>query len=828
MSETSPPSPSEPVWYQFAQAPLMPPAVGAALGLILEHFGQLPLEAELCIAAVGLCCTWIIHSARSLCLMIAFMGLAAAHLHVQRYRFDPDDIGVFASEAPAVARVRGFLDEVPNVRIADRSELFGPARRIDRASTVLAATEISLGSEPWRPASGRARLIVERIVPNPERGLLDSLTIGTEVEAVGLLAKPSPPSNPGEADYAAYLRDHRIHAEIRVLKGTEAVVRLTDRPAWSIRRVLALLRARLTSVLQGTLSPSEVVLARALLLGDTTAADQDDWDAYARTGVLHVMAISGQHLVILAGAIWMLARLGGIDRKHGAMLVLLLIIGYASLTGGRPSAVRAAVMVGVFCIAVLARRTADGASSYCLAWLIVVAIQPADALSPGSLLSFISVFILLFGVSRWVVPRPRTPAEQLIHQARPRWVKIIRSAGWSLLALFLINLVLTLANTPLLIATHNIAPPISVIIGLPVILLTTVALLAGFGLLLIGLVLPLLATPLALICAGSLSLSRGIVLAADSLPGGTVYVPDPPLFWVAGFYLLLAALLLADRAWHVRLLMMLALWSLIGLFSGGRSIDELRVTFLSVGHGGCVVIETPDDRTLVYDAGTMAGPVAVKRIVAPYLWSRGIRRIDELFLSHADLDHYNGVPQLARRFPLGRVSLTPSFAEKALPEVAELLLTLERKNVPRRIVAAGEQFTAGDVTIEVLHPPMQGPAGSENERSLVLLLRHRGHTILLTGDLEKAGTTMLLAQPPRKTDVLQAPHHGSAAALPEALRQWARPSLIVVSRGPRTTGSSAILEAWDTWTHGAITLHSHGSGLSAETFRTRQRRILTP
>src|SRR5262249_56481645 len=91
-----------------------------------------------------------------------------------------------------------------------------------------------------------------------------------------------------------------------------------------------------------------------------------------------------------------------------------------------------------------------------------------------------------------------------------------------------------------------------------------------------------------------------------------------------------------------------------------RPSDELRVTFLAVGHGGCTVLETPDGRVLVYDAGAMGGSEVTRRHIAPYLWSRGHRRIDELFLSHADLDHFNGVTALLERFAVGPITCAPS------------------------------------------------------------------------------------------------------------------------------------------------------------------------
>src|SRR5262249_6535413 len=108
------------------------------------------------------------------------------------------------------------------------------------------------------------------------------------------------------------------------------------------------------------------------------------------------------------------------------------------------------------------------------------------------------------------------------------------------------------------------------------------------------------------------------------------------------------------------------------------------------------------------------------------LWSRGVRRLDEVIVSHADLDHFNGLPALLERFAVGQVTLTPSFAEKPTGGVRLTLDALERHGVRVRTVQAGGRLTAGDVELEVLHPPAAGPEGNENARSLVLRVRHGG------------------------------------------------------------------------------------------------------
>ena len=118
-------------------------------------------------------------------------------------------------------------------------------------------------------------------------------------------------------------------------------------------------------------------------------------------------------------------------------------------------------------------------------------------------------------------------------------------------------------------------------------------------------------------------------------------------------------------------------------------------------------------------------------------------------LSHADLDHFNGLVALMERFTVGQISCTPTFQQRQTPAVQLVVKEFERRRVPVRMLTAGTRLRAGQVEIDVLHPPTLGPAGNENSRSLVLLVRHAGHTVLLTGDLEGVGLDMVTRQPCR-------------------------------------------------------------------------------
>ena len=825
----------------FARAPLVPVALAATVGLLADRYIGVPLGAGLIVASVALVgwlCTRIATPQTSLgWLLVCTAASAAAHHHSHRHSFAADDIATFTKDAPIAVRVRGVLADEPDRLHPPKYDPLLTVQREASSSGVLEVTAVE-SVEGWRPASGRVRLSVE--------GRLDDLHCGDMVEVSGRLSHPEGPHNPGERDYRAYLLDRRITADLRVKRTPDAVVRLEEGWRASLFGWLAVVRGWGARALAKSLPKDEAGLATALLLGDSTALDREEWDVYIRTGVIHVLAISGQHLVILGAFAWFVLRLCGVRSRHAAWAVAILLLSYALLTGARPSAIRAAVMVCLVCGGIILRRRIIMANVFAFAWLVVIVANPTDPFTAGCQLSFLSVFVLFWGAVRWLRPRELTPVEQLIEETRGVPAKIARGVLRGMWQLFAIGAILTVVNTPLVLAWQNVASPIAAFIGPPLVVLTAIALVTGFLLLIVSPLGVWAAWPFARLTEGALAACEWLVHLGDRFPFGHVYSPGPPMWWLIGFYLLVAGLVLLDGKRAKQFLAALGVWVVFGLTLGlqPRTSDELRVTFLAVGHGGCVVIETPDGRVLLYDTGTTAGPDAIRRVVAPYLWSRGINRIDEVFLSHADLDHFNGLLELMKRFPVGRVTMTPTFPDKESPGVGAVLTALERNNVPRRTVVADERFTAGDVSFEVLHPPSCGPEGNENTRSLVLLMRHAGHTFLLTGDLEGEGQSLVIGRPISPVDVMLAPHHGAKNAnapkgtaeepRPGAMAAWARPKLVVSSQ--RAGSATDHLQAsyggvgatvWDTPNAGAVTVRSHATGVVAESFRTAEVKVVT-
>ncbi|MCI0702701.1 MAG: DNA internalization-related competence protein ComEC/Rec2 [Planctomycetia bacterium] len=831
--------PREAPWREFARAPLVPSALAASVGLVADRYIGVPFEVGLVAAVAALASWFFLRTASPQAafgwLLVCAAALGSAHHHSHRHSFAPDDIGNFTKDSPIAVRVRGKLADEPD---RFRPPKHDPLLIIQREASSSGELDVFAveGPDGWRPASGRVRISVQ--------GKLDDLHCGDEVQVTGQLSRPEGPHNPGERDYKSLLLDQRITANLRVKRSADTVVRLEEGWRSSLFGWLAMFRGWGTRALQRAL-PDEAGLATALLLGDSTALDREEWDAYVRTGVIHVLAISGQHLVILGWFAWFVLRVCGVRRRNAAWAVALFLFGYALMTGARPSALRAVIMVWVVCGGIILRRPVNLANAFALAWIIVIAVNPADPFTLGCQLSFLAVFVLLWGVARCLVPGEVTAVQQLIRESRGVPEKILRAALSAVGQMFAVSAIITIANAPLVLAWQNVASPIAVVLGPPLILLTALALITGFLLLIVSPLGPWIGWPFARITEWSLSACEWIVHLGDRIPGGHLYSPAPPMWWLVGFYLLVAGLILLDGKWAKRCFVSLGVWTFFGVALSYQPppSDEARVTFLAVGHGGCVVIETPDGRVLLYDTGTTAGPDAVRRVIAPYLWSRGIYHIDEVFLSHADLDHFNGLPELLRRFHVEQVTMTPTFSDKESPGVEAVLAVLEKHGVRRRVVVFGDRFTAGDVSFEVLHPPSAGPLGNENTRSMVLLMRHGRHTVLLTGDLEGEGQKVVVARPISAVDVMLAPHHGAKNANnprgtrekpePGVMAAWAKPKLVVSSQRVGTptdhlhvSYGSVGATVWDTPTAGSVTVRSHSSGLVAETFRTGEQKVV--
>ncbi len=767
---------ARPIRYQ----PLVAVTCAACAGIAADRFCPLPVWIwwSLALAAwAGWLALWRRDrgTPAGLILLGSVAATAGAWHHCGWHLFADDDLGSFARTADQPVCLEGIALQaaraVPEPRPDPlRSMRAGPSARLPLQVVALRDGRV------WRSVSGRVEVYVQ--------GPCDAPRSGDRLRVFALLESPPPLANPGQFDYARYLRADRRRCLLRA-SHVEGLTIVAPGSALSPRRWLDMVRRAGHEFFAQHLQADRARLAAAVLLGSREQLDPQQTEAYLETGTIHLLVVSGLNVGLLAAAL-----LFALNRLPLPPWISLLLVAatagfYMFLAGAEPPIVRATVLVLGTSLAAALGRVNQAFNTLAAAALVVLALNPCDLFNVGAQLSFLCVA----GMAWISQPHRRAgsddPLQRVIEQSRTplgRWSHSTwRAAG----QLTLVSTLIWLLVQPLVLARFHIVTPIAPLLNTVLWLPVGTATISGFLVLLVSGV-PGLGAMLGLCCDLSLAAMEMVVNTARHVPYSHFWLPGPPDWWLAGFYgglglLAVFPALRPPRRWCLGLL---AGWISAGMLTSGSSRHEgqLHAGFLSVKHGCAVVLELPNGQTLLYDAGQLGSPAAAGRSISEYLWQRGIAHLDAIVLSHADTDHYNGVPTLLERFSVGAVYVSPVMFDADTPALKELRRVLTASRVPVREISAGDHFSAEPgCRIDVLHPPRLGIPGSDNANSVVLRVQCGARRILLAGDLDSPGLEDVLAEEPQPVDVLLAPHHGSRRSHPARLVDWCRPRWIVVS-----------------------------------------------
>lgn len=791
--------------------PLVPVVVAVALGIGGDLAWPLAIGAWLAVALAGWL-AWLALWRRgherwaNAALLVTVAAIGGGWHHARWRLFHADDLGLAAALEPVPACVEGRVADVPR---------FAPPRRNEHDATATGErTEILLSilqlreSGTWRPASGRCRLVVNGRCPAGP---------GDRVRVFGQLAAPLPPMNPGEFDFAAHQRADRVLC--RLWAADARCVSIVE-PArgWSLARVTAAARDRAHAWLARYVEGPSSHLAAALLLGSRELLDDDDQQAYFLTGMIHVLSISGLHVGILAGGLLLVARWGLLGRRGALAAVALVTLAYAVLIQAEPPAVRATIIVLAACLAMASGRPALAANTLAAAALVVLALNPCDLFRTGPQLSFLCAAVLSWCAARGRERPAEDPLDRLIATTRPWPERLAQRFGSAMWQATIVSGCIWLVSLPLVMRQFHLASPVAIVLTPVLAVPIAISLLSGFGVLVFGGWLPGVAALFGWLCRSALGLTDGCVRGASQVAWGHYWVLAPPLWWAASCYLLLAWLAARPVGWPRPRwgATMLACWSGLGLvlpLLETSGPPRLQCTFISVGHGCAVLVQTPGGQNLLYDAGRMGSPTYGARSIAGVLWSRGVRRLDAVVVSHADADHYNALPELLERFRIRQVYFSEPMARSESATIVRLRQTIAAAGVSLSTLRAGTSLPLDPAcTVDVLHPPAAGMQARDNADSLVLTIGFAGQRVLLAGDLESPGLERLLGEPPLDCAVALAPHHGSARSDPPGFCAWSTPEWVVISGdrhdrrpGVEQTYRQRGAEVLNTATHGAIT-----------------------
>jgi len=763
--------------------PMVIVLVGVVTGIIADGLLAIPLIAWWTLAGAAwfvwlTCwkCSWERAGSCILLVAIAAAGGAWHQLHWQV--FAEDELARFA-----VPGAEPVCLEAVALKSAERlpAPEFSPLRTIpsgDRSRLEVRVTSLRDGAQ-WRPCSGITTLLAE--------GHLLGINRGDRVRIFGRLAANTPGLNPGQFDFGQHYRAERKLCVVRS-NYPAAIERLQSSPQWQPARVLEMIRGEGMAILQRHLQPEQMPLAAALLLGQRSELDREQTDQFVTTGTIHLLVVSGMHVGMLTTMLMAIAWISGLSLRTRTLLVLGLVVLYCLVTGARPPVVRATVVVLLVLSAMRSGHRISGASALATAAIVVLLLNPCDLFRTGPQLSFLAVGTLIAMAGVWRRRDERDALARLVAKTRPWPVRAFRFIASWYWRLTLVSAAIWLVALPLVMARFHLCSPVAVILGPLLWVPLFAALGSGFALLLVGWISPAVGDLFGACCEFSIEAIASAVEWGHFAPMSHFWVPGPAEWWVIVFYsgLILAVAVPRDY-WPLRWrFAALALWIAIGLAPTfiPDERNELRATFVSVGHGCGVLVDLPDGRTLLYDAGRLGSPEGAVESLSACLWERGATHLDAVVLSHADADHFNALPGLLERFSVGVVYTSPVMFRDDAASLTALREAAEQADVPLREIARADRLEASrGVILEVLHPPRLGLLGSDNADSIVLLVEFEGKRLLLTGDLESPGMEEMLAEAPLDCDIILAPHHGSQRSDPPGLAAWCTPETVVVSGG---------------------------------------------
>lgn len=790
-------------------APLLSPAIAFASGIALADAAPAAGAGWHWVAAGGAAVLTVslarrTSRARAAIVEAAAVGvcLLAGFSRQRAVEPPPHHIVHAATHDGVLARLTCRVVTAPLTRAPEKRNPFLPVD--PPASTRFLADVLAVDTTtPPTPATGLIRITVD--------GGPLAVQAGDVVTLTGRLFRIQPPATPGEADWAQVFRRQGILAGMS-LEGAQYIrdggsKSAADGPGSAAATWYARLLNRARALARRAMLENDALasdepacsLLDGIVLGQRSAISRTLNEAFTRTGAVHILSVSGFHVGVVAAAGWfVLRKLAGLRRRPTALLVVALLLAYVVLAEQNAPVVRSAVMAVVICLAQLRRRPVCLLNCVCLAGLLILAWSPQDLFAAGFQLSFVQVIaltILAGPLTRrmyaWLAGRTIVEPEQ----APWRWFR--RRAVYILIAALAASLIAWGVSLPLTAAHFGRIAPLGGIQSLLILPLASMVILLGFATLVAGLVLESAGAALGHVLLWLTTALIRLVEWLAEIPLTSLEIAAPPTMLVAGTYLLPIAacglVRLLRRAVHDdsstalhrrrRRAIAAATATVVLLAWGAWTIAQRRAAVdctlhvLAVGNGSAALLAVPGGDALVFDAGTTYN-VDVGDTAARALRAIGARRVAAALVSHADMDHYGGIPTLLRQHPRMRLLTCPFFFDSAESEAGVRHLCEMLPNAPDAFERVGsgdalaldENFQRAGVSLEVLWPPRAVPVPlSDNDTSLVLRLSVSGQTVLIPGDIQREAMEGLLlaAQAGRislKTGILIAPHHGSVSA----------------------------------------------------------------
>ena len=606
-------------------------------------------------------------------------------------------------------------------------------------------------------------------------GLVDTWDVGASVVVRGTLAEYPRPRNPGEFDYGRYL----------ALNGVDGILWLTDtlcatpsRSPWRPAMWFGGQRAAFGRIFDRLHGPEQSGFLRGVLFGDRTEIASDLKEAFVNTGTIHILAVSGSNVAVIALALYMLLGLFRIPKRWIVALTILGLLYYMMVTGASSSIVRATIMGCVFLIGQTLERKVDIYNSISVAAMVILLLSPSQLFDVGFQLSFAAVLsiVMLY------------PKLNLLIQRIPSRFEEIKAIDY-VLKLLAVSLAAQLGTLPFTAYYFERISLVSLAANLVVVPVAGINLVLGCLTLGASAVSEWVAGTYAALNEILVSLLLGFVQAGASVPYAVVETAGFSMAGTAVFYCVLVGVFnLGNRVIRKYVVTGLLLVGTGSVWSAlaGDAQGILRLTVLDVGQGDALLVEFPNKATMLIDAGPKApGFDSGEKIVVPFLKRHGVSLIDRLVISHPHSDHIGGMLFLLKHMNVGALLEADTMTASRLHGAVRAAVT--NTNSLKLIRAGMELSPDPSVRVYCLSPSEVVSDRNLNNRSVVLKIQYGLTSVMLPGDAEKEEEEHVYSRFGSflDSDILKAGHHGSATSSSLLFLDGITPNFAIISVGRR-------------------------------------------
>ncbi|MBO6622336.1 MAG: DNA internalization-related competence protein ComEC/Rec2 [Balneola sp.] len=596
--------------------------------------------------------------------------------------------------------------------------------------------------------------------------------LGDQIEISGIVIPVSEPRNPTQFNYKAFLESRNIHTQIRA----DSVIQINpDSSFFSWMSV----RKKALKLVDQNFDPETAPVAKALLLGYKNELEGNTKQAFARAGLSHIMAVSGLHVGLIIAPFWLIIPYFWTKKngtKIGLALLILILVFYAGLTGFSVSVLRASVMAVLLTYGKLFSKSSDSLNLMGVAALVILLIDPSQLFEIGFQLSFSAVLIILL-----VLP--------VIQNAIPYWVRI-KWYGTPIMVI-IISLVVQLGLYPLQafyfgevslispLANALFVPLLSIIVPLSLLALIISSVIPALGFFINYPSLVFLATLNDFVSFSS-QLSQSWFEVQK--PGISIF-----LFWTS-FVLMIGSWRNPNIKWKLMaislfLLFFIPLDSVLTKFEP----PKLTITLFDVGQGDATLLQTPNGKNILIDAGIWSpGSNSGKQVLLPFFKENNIQKLDAVFLSHPHADHIGGIKDLLNEIDIDTIYNSGFEYESNL--YRDYINLANSKDIPVVTLNAGTTIDIDESLLILVLGPEKGKFNNDpNQHSLVLNIIHGENEFLFTGDAGEDQERRLVENYGHllDTDFLKVGHHGSKTSSELFFLKEVTPEIAVVSVAER-------------------------------------------